>query len=452
MSLCRYERPTSPALVELANRGIRFERAQAASSWTLPSHASLFTGRWPHELSAGWFTPLDGARPTLAEFLGSQGYATAGFIANSWYCSVDSGLARGFGTYRDYTFPRLTACSMATLVDRPIAGLEAIASFLEERLNFDLLRPAVERLWWLFKSNRKDAALVNREFLAWLSSRPQPERPFFAFLNFYDAHAPYQLSEDDIHRFGTTPRNTEEAAWLRDWLRVIHKRPTRQQIDFVRDAYDDCIADLDEQIGWLCDELERRGTLAHTWVIITADHGESFGEQPTVFWHGTSLYQSQVHVPLVIVPPHGGPAPRVVNETVSLRDLAATIVDVLDFRAGSPFPGVSLARFWNERAAIVADGEPAPALAEVVPLGKAQADPSEWLREARWPVAALTDGDWAYVRSPEDGREELFALHDDALQQHNLAADPAARPALERMRAFLDRLTGGPLTPQRFRP
>ena len=82
LSLYGYERPTSPTMVELAERGIRFDRVQATSSWTLPSHASMFTGRWPHELSAGWLTPLDGTYPTLAEFLGSRGYATAGFVAN----------------------------------------------------------------------------------------------------------------------------------------------------------------------------------------------------------------------------------------------------------------------------------------------------------------------------------------------------------------------------------
>ena len=95
-------------------------------SWTLPSHASMFTGRWPHELSAGWFTPLDWAYPTLAEFLGSRGYATAGFIANYWYCSSDSGLDRGFTAYQDYIFQRLSFLTTAVLVDRPLDGLQAI--------------------------------------------------------------------------------------------------------------------------------------------------------------------------------------------------------------------------------------------------------------------------------------------------------------------------------------
>ena len=94
LSLLGYNRPTSPTFEELASRGISFRRARATSSWTLPSHASMFTGRWPHELSTGWLTPLDASFPTVAEYLGAHGYATAGFVANAYYCASDSGLAR----------------------------------------------------------------------------------------------------------------------------------------------------------------------------------------------------------------------------------------------------------------------------------------------------------------------------------------------------------------------
>ncbi len=158
LSLYGYNRLTSPTIDELALRGIRFDRAQAASSWTLPSHASMFTGRWPHELSAGWFTPLDGTYPTLAEFLGSRGYATAGFIANTGYCGADSGLDRGFTDYQDLHLPPTHGLQDG----RPGRSLHGGSSrrsrrFLEDWLDFDRLSPAMEHLWWLFKVDRKEA-------------------------------------------------------------------------------------------------------------------------------------------------------------------------------------------------------------------------------------------------------------------------------------------------------
>ena len=237
---------------------------------------------------------------------------------------------------------------------------------------------------------------------------------------------------------------------IRRWGDLDKIRLASKDLPLAVDAYDDCIADLDEQLGKLLDKLRRQGVLDRTWLIIASDHGESFGEHAGVFCHGTSLYQTELHVPLLIVPP-GGVTGHVVKETVTLRDLAATIVDVLDLEAGSPFPGSSLARYW--------DGKPTtpppthapsdPALSEVVP-GLANNVDAHGLPRKSWPLGALNDGDWSYIRREGNVHEELFRVGQDAWEQHNLARDPAARPVLERMRQALVRLTGGPLLPQRF--
>ena len=192
-------------------------------------------------------------------------------------------------------------------------------------------------------------------------------------------------------------------------------------------------------------------------MIVVADHGESFGEHAGVFAHGTSLYRTELHVPLLILPPSSRRdlAGRRVADTVSLRDLAATIVDLAGLEAGSPFPGESLARFWDgSRPGKAAPAEPADTrtLSEVVPYDPLDPSPDRLVRDPRWPLAALSDGDWTYIRREGDVREELFHLPDDALESRNRAADPAAKPWLERMRADLGRLTGGPLTPGRFNP
>ncbi|HKI18684.1 MAG TPA: sulfatase-like hydrolase/transferase, partial [Isosphaeraceae bacterium] len=386
------------------------------------------------------------------EFLGARGYATAGFVANTLYCATDSGLDRGFARYRDYIFPRLTPLKPAALVDRTVSGLQALEQYLEDRLDFEPLRPAVQHLWWLVNADRKEAAEVNREFLDWLSRRPQPQRPFFAFLNYYDAHYPYQLPEISIRRFGVEPRDQRESDLIQNWWPQDKRGLSALEIGFVRDSYDDCVANLDEQLGRLIDDLGRRGVRDRTWVIIAADHGESFGEHAGVFCHGTSLYQTELHVPLVILPPDGKPSGRVVKETVSLRDLAATVVDLVGLEVGSPFPGESLSRLWNSPAAPADPISAGQALAEVVPNDPVlNPDRSRWL-EAHWPLAALTEGDWSYIRREGDVHEELFHLRNDPKETHNLVADPAVQLQLARMRGTLSQLTAGPLTPQRFHP
>jgi arylsulfatase A-like enzyme len=136
---------------------------------------------------------------------------------------------------------------------------------------------------------------------------------------------------------------------------------------------------------------------------------------------------------------------------VSLRDLAATIVDLLNLDGGSPFPGSSLARYW---AASLPTKPPspsssAPALAEVVP-GLAVNVDSYGLPTKSSPLGAVNDGEWSYIRNETERREELFHLGSDAKEQRNLVRDPRSRAVLERMRQALGQLTGGPLVPDRF--
>ena len=454
LSLHGYDRPTSKTLVELAGQGIQFNAAQSAAPWTLPSHASMFTGHWMHELSVGWKTPLDEARPSLAEFLGARGYATAGFVANSSYCARDSGLNRGFTEYRDFIFPGLTPLKQAVLVSRVLSSTQATIEFLEDEVGIAGVRAGLRRLGDWFAADRKSAAAVNGELLDWLTHRQQAERPFLAFLNYFDAHYPYTVAANGYHRFGGIPADARQRAIIENWFAVDKPSLSPQDLAFATTAYDDCIADLDEQLGWLIDRLRKQGRLENTWLIITADHGESFGEHAGIFCHGASLYQTEIHVPLLIIGPGGELAKHVVKEAVSLRDLAATIVDVTGQKAGSPFPGVSLARFWKGARTQPHQFSAEPALAEVVPNPELVPHDRGAAGAAKptWPLGSLHEAEWSYIRREGDLQEELFYLRDDAKQEHNLAADPTARPTLERMRKSLGQITGGPLLPERFHP
>jgi arylsulfatase A-like enzyme len=445
LSLYGYERPTTPALERLAKRGIRFDAARATAPWTLPSHASFFSGRWAHELDVQWLTRLRGNFPTLSEYLGSRGYATAGFVANTLYCSYETGLDRGFTHYEDYVLEQLMPLRMAWLVDHVLQMVSELGVFVGRTFDIGPFRPMHES-WFasLFVvEHRKDAESIRRVFVDWLAQRRQPARPFFAFLNFYDAHAPYVLPRGAEYRFGLKPRRAADFIFLAEYWDSIDRRTLRPAYRrLALDSYDNCVAYLDEQLGRLFDELQDRGLLDSTLVIVTADHGEGLGEHD-LYDHGESLYRNEIRVPLLIVPPDRKKTQAVVPDSVSLRDLPATIVDLVGLRDGAPFSGRSLARFWHDSPsrtdADTADG----ALSELPrpnPFNPNQGrSPGH-----RGPLISVGDGDFVYIRNERDGTEEFFNERNDPGELHNLAHVAAMQPMLDRLRRRLDRMKTNP--------
>jgi arylsulfatase A-like enzyme len=428
LSLYGYERPTSPQLERLAARGTRFDQARAAAPWTLASHASMFTGRWTHDLATGWMHPLRGDVLTVAEYLGSLGYATAGFVGNTFYCAYDSGLNRGFTRYQDYVLDKLSAVRTVHMIDQTLT-------------TFGSSLPMGERGFRQFShGERKIAADVNREFLDWLSQRREPRRPFFAFLNYADAHAPYVLPAGEEYRFGTAPESDADFLFLLDaWSQVDKRRISPPARTLARDSYDNCLAYIDKCLGELVGELERRGVLEETLVIVAADHGEGLGEHD-LFDHGESLYRTEIRVPLLIVLPGGrGRSAVSVNEFVSLRDIPATVADVVRPEAKPPFPGRTLTRFCRDTPSTSAGSS-----GEVAVLSELSSpnptDPNQGRSPAyRGPLVSLALGDFVYIRNEGDGSEELFNERDDPYELTNRARTGALLPLLRRFRDHLQR-------------
>ena len=341
LSLYGYTRRTTPTLERLAERAIRFDEARATAPWTLASHASLFSGRWPHELGVKWLTPLRGNDPMLAEYLGSHGYATAGFVANKLYCSYETQLDRGFTHYEDYQLQQLMPLRTAWLVDRFLDGVKTIGTAIGQTFGIGpFYRPEQES--WIADlvtvvNPRKNAAVVNGEFLNWLRGRAEPARPFFAFLNYFDVHSPYLLPGNARYSFGLKPQRMADFVFLSDYWASVDKLKLRPFFRTLAcDSYDNCIAYLDEQLGHLFDELARSGVLGRTLIVVTSDHGEELGDHG-LYDHGQSVYRGEIRVPLLIVPPGRDRSQRIVSDMVSLRDLPATVVDLVGLAAGSPF-------------------------------------------------------------------------------------------------------------------
>ena len=418
LSLHGYERKTTANLERLAPRAIRFDQARSTAPWTLPSHASMFTGLWPHQTAVGKGRPLDGTHPTLAGFLTARGYLTAGFVGNTYFCNSWFGLGRGFTHYEDFYDEDLVVSVTETLRS------SSLGRCLVRLVNLPL---GAER-------RRKDAAQINCDFLEWLSEQ-EKGRPFFAFLNYFDAHSPYLLPEGCKHQFGRA-ETTAELAILQDWDNRPKQNVPENELTLVSDAYDDCIAYLDSQIGKLIDELERRGVLDNTLVIITSDHGEELGEH-RLYGHARSLYSQEVHVPLMILAPGDGAAGRIVADPVSLRDLPATIVDLLGASGDSPFPGSSLARYWKPGPGQHDPSTPA-VLSEVALRDKVSKNEN---RAPAWrgPMMSIVAHGKTYIRNA-DGREELYDILSDPADSRDLVGSTDSTDSLARLRDTLQAL------------
>jgi arylsulfatase A-like enzyme len=404
LSVYGYARPTSPRLEEFARTGIVFDNAMATAPWTLPSHATMFTGRLPHELSGDWLTPLDAAHPTVAEALAGRGYVTEGFAANLLYTTAATGLDRGFLHYRDYpmSFAAFAHQSwLARVIARPLRG---VLEFEEGRIV------------------RRRGAEITDEFLTWLSARP--DRPFFAFLNYFDAHEPYDPPPPFADRFGGGPM--PDMTVRRSW--------SPEQIQRSMDAYDSAVAYDDNEIGRVLAGLERDGLRDNTIVIVTSDHGEQFGEHG-LFDHANSLYLPLLHVPLLISLPGHAPANVRVPDAVSLLDLAATILDLAGPAASSgSLPGRSLARFWQPGAD---QGSDEPLFAEVskgINLPK-------WQPVSRGAMQSVWLRGWHYIHH-DVGEEELYNTEQDRAELVNLVDRADAAPALESARRALAAMRG----------
>ena len=400
VSVYGYTRPTTPNLERMAERGIVFDRAVASAPWTLPTHATVFTGRHQHELSVNWTKPLDATFPTLAEVFRQRGYHTAGFVGNFYYGGPQFGLDRGFIHYEH----------------KPVTFAGIISSGWLGRELLMKMKSAIGDHQDLV---RKTAADVNQEFLNWHDAADS-SRPFFAFLNYFDAHSPYLPPKPFDQHFGDeSPRY---------WLKDEGEEYTPEELSDLTEAYDNSIAYLDDQLGLLFDELERRGILENTLLLVTSDHGEQFGEH-RLMYHSNSLYMPLLHVPLLVSFPAGLPSGIRVEEPVSLRDIAATILDIVCV-SDSPLPGYSMAGSWSGGPGVT-DGDDPVVLSEITHNRRIP----DWMPAAYGPMQSLVVGRLHYIRRG-DGAEELYDWIADPDERTDLAATDAV--PTEDVRSDLD--------------
>lgn len=376
LSLYGFSLETAPTLSRWAAEGTVFDWAVAPAPWTLPSHASMFSGRAAGELAANWTTPHDSRTAMLAEAFRKRGYRSAGFVGNLEYTAWDSGLDRGFSRYDDF--------------DRSLNQVWWSSSYAKT--------DAAKRFVSASQTPRR-ADAITRGFLRWQAGGEA--QPFFAFLNYYDAHETY------FHPPGS-PVLGEPGTAMSEYLSAIRW--------------------LDTNVGRVLDTLRVRGALDNTIVIVTSDHGELFDEHG-LSGHAHSLYRNVLHVPLLLRYPARVPAGARVVQQVSMSRLAATVVDLAGLPAGA-FPGESLRKLWEGPSTPAA-----PVLAEV----RRAPNVASNLPTASGDLAALLDDSLHYIVSTS-GREEVFRYRTDTAESQDLALSGDRASRLAALRQALGRI------------
>lgn len=273
----------TPFLDRWAAHSVVYERAYAPSSWTVPSIASLFLARYPseHQLS-GWQAVLPPEDLTIAESLQQHGFQTAGFSANL-QVSSKNGFDQGFEEFR--------------LLLAPDFG-------------------------------KGDATQLNEAVSAWLEHADDRNRPFFLYLQYMEPHAAYrshsevsseqQASDAELGKRLLSGALAASSGVAKPWSF------DSSEVGRLRELYDGELAYLDARLAEIFAQLEKHGALRHALVVITADHGEDFGEHE-LFVHGTSLFEPSIHVPLIVRLP-GRTEPERVPFPVELAGLAPAVL------------------------------------------------------------------------------------------------------------------------------
>jgi arylsulfatase A-like enzyme len=298
-------RELTPFLDELAARGVAFRNAYTPASWTPPAVASLLTSRYPlqHRV-AHYDSQLAESEVTLAEKLGALHYASAGFSANL-YIREQLGYAQGFDHWQSF-------------LKDPGGGV----------------KPRANRI------RASATAWVREQLVAAEELSVAERRPLFLYLHYLDPHSPYGPPEPYLTRFRRAAGDVDDEIANTKLRSFRFNEIDSSEIELLESLYDGEVAYLDSELRRLFEELERNHFLDNTIVVVTSDHGEEFREHGMLL-HGLTLFQAGIQVPLILVAP-GLAGGRIVEESVSTLDVAATLLDLLGQPPDPGFEGRTL--------------------------------------------------------------------------------------------------------------
>lgn len=425
LSCYGYDRPTTPNIDALAKQSTLYQQAISPGCWTLPVHASLFTGLYA--LNHGVTVSKDALPeqfPTLARRLQQAGYQTACF-SNNAYISDATGLDQGFDTVEDVWRATNPRGIERTNMSKRIKNLRSKGAWTKPIIA--LLHGAMRaRAVVKTRRSQKDsgARLTNAKIQSWLRESRRPDAPFFLFVNYMECHERYSPPYPYNRRFMParfSPWRVAQVSPIKAEILNGSAKRRADDIEIMRALYDGALSYLDDVIGELVRFVESLGVLDDTILVITSDHGDSLGEHNHL-GHRMTLYEQLVHVPLVVRYPARFAAGAQVAQQVQLGDLFSTFLEL----AGADMSDVDANGFQS-----LLDPPPAAARSFTV------AENTEPISLNNTKTRMIRTDQYKYIWK-SNHQHELYDLTGDPSETQNVvAAQPeVARSLLEQLEAW----------------
>ncbi len=442
LSLYGHDRPTSPRLEEFAAEARIYEAAVAPAQWTVPAHASMFTGLYPRQ--HGVHQPnhrLPAALTSVVEWLRAGGYHTVGFCNNPLIGLIDNHLDRGFERFYQYASPAPQRPRSRPL-PRPLRAAwrgfsqltrRTINRFAHHEALFRAsLHPLISPIWSRWVNYKGSVALSTRDLRAyWHQHRRQSRQPIFAYLNLMGTHMPLRPPQAWLDRIAPKLRRDRAAlrwmaAYNGDGLRWISPAVpplTDWQQHALGAFYDAAAAEQDAYLGAMLDEMRAQGDLDDTLVIIGADHGEGLGDHGYC-GHSFVVYHELTHVPWLLWWPREVEPGRETS-VISTRRLFHTLIDAAGLAQLLPVddPAGRVERLSLLRAAGEAEAD--TAFSEAYP-------PVTLLNTLRHRMPGIAEARQLHLvrRAVVRGAEKLIAVGDKPEALYHLPTDPTEAHSL----------------------
>lgn len=428
MSLYGHERETTPFLDQWAQDALVFDDCASTACSTVPSHAGMFTGKLPSEhgtrFGHSW---LDDHHETIAEVLRGAGYDTYLWAANP-HVSREENFHQGFDTVQHPWDPETLQQAVA-IVREKVKGDQS--SELPQKLR------SGQGNQWMIKAAGE---LAERRLGQWLEQR-DGEQPFFAFINYMEAHRP-MIPPRELRARMMRPEEVDQSylvdrSWLPMWAYCfgLHEYAP-EELEVMARTYDATLLELDGLLKSLLASLEAGGHLEDTVIVLTSDHGEHLGEHHMMD-HQFTLYDGLIRVPLVLYAPGRVQAGRS-SMSVANYDIFPTLLELADVPppAGLESAAVSLLEPRPERALLSelpsTFSEPFRDIEKSYP----DFEPESWERT----LVAYREGPYKLIWSSR-GDHELYDLERDPREERDLFASEAA--TAERLLEGLGRFVAG---------